>query len=311
MSITLSSDPHLLKKCILEVLRRYDITFAISTGTPGPFRKITAMIMDSGGNVLGFAKIGEAPLAIQRIKNEAKILRWIKDQGLWDKDYEVNGKDYGIRIKVPELMYEGELGNAYMLIQTPTPFNGKSGRKYFDEEYANILRTLIDNTQINRKYSESEFYKNLKESIDNYSLSYKDVLQNGLWYLEDALGDKELCFALSHGDFAPWNMVWKGKEVFIYDWESACFEAPAGIDLMHFLFQTGFLLKKLRGKRLLEFCIDETPSRLLSDGIERPFIDSKFLLLSYLLRMASDEDKEQLLSPSAVERRNLIKLFTA
>ncbi|NWF75572.1 MAG: hypothetical protein HXY53_03200 [Nitrospirae bacterium] len=61
-----------LKKIISGVIKKDDIAIALSTGTPGPFRKITAMIMDSRGNVLGFAKIGETPLAIERIKNEAK-----------------------------------------------------------------------------------------------------------------------------------------------------------------------------------------------------------------------------------------------
>jgi len=67
--------PVLLRKCIVNIFQQDNIALAISAGTPGPFRKITAMIMDSGGNVLGFAKIGETTLAIQRIKNEGKILK--------------------------------------------------------------------------------------------------------------------------------------------------------------------------------------------------------------------------------------------
>jgi len=195
------------------------------------------------------------------------------------------------------------------MIQSPAPFEGKSGDKYFNEDYRNILQTLINNTSVTKKFNESEFYKKLKQGIDNYSLSYKDILQNGLNYIDEALGDKEITFALSHGDFAPWNMIWNDKQVFLYDWESANLEAPAGIDLVHFLFQTGFLLKKLRGNTLLVFCLNGKPYQIVSGKIEKSLLASKLLLLSYLLKMAIDEDREQPLSESGVERRNLIKVL--
>jgi len=64
--------PDDLKQHILDIYGRNDIAL---TGTPGPFRKITEMIMDSDCNNLGYVKIGETPLPIEKIKNEAKILK--------------------------------------------------------------------------------------------------------------------------------------------------------------------------------------------------------------------------------------------
>jgi len=296
----------LFKKCIADVFQRDDLALAISTGTPGPFKKITTMIMDSEGKVLGYAKIGETELAIESIKNEASILKLLVNS------YQLSGignQESGI--SYPECLYEGEIGNAYMMIQTPSPFEGKSGRIEFNEDYAEVLSILIKDTIIKKKFNESEFYKNLKEGIDIYSPSYKDVLQDGLKYLEETLGDREITFALSHGDFAPWNMLWRGKEVFLYDWESACLEAPAGIDLIHFLFQTGFLLKKQRGYELLSFIIKDSDKACgsLSSRINGEFLEIRCLLLSYFLHMAVVEDEPQQLSKAAVERRNLIKLL--
>jgi hypothetical protein len=287
----------LFQKCINDVFQRDDICLSLSTGTPGPFRKITAMIMDSGGNVLGFAKIGETPLAIGRIKNEAKILQFIADSSLF-----VN-KRKAKTVHVPKLLYAGEIGKGYVLIQSPAPFEGKSGSKYLDEDYNRILAALISNSAVTKKFNKSEFHIILKERITNYSLSYKDILQTGLKHLEEAIGEKEITFALSHGDFAPWNMVW-GKdreEVFIYDWESAHPEAPAGIDLVHFLFQTGFLLKKLRGEKLFSYIV---LNPFLS---EYSFPSPDILVLFYCLYMAITEDEPQQLSPTAVERRQMIK----
>jgi len=315
LSLEFSDSEHasLFMKCITDVFGKEDIALAISTGTPSSFRKITSMIMDSRGNVLGFTKIGETPLAIQRIKRETKILKLIAHSSLLiaQKSSANSQLLSAISIRVPELLYEGEIGNGYMLIQSPAPFEGKSGSRYFNDDYANVLRILIDNTSVKKKFIESEFYKNLKSGIDNYMISYRELLKQGLDYLEKNIGDKEIIFTLSHGDFAPWNMLWSKdrKEVFVYDWESASVESPASIDLVHFLFQTGFLLKKLKDEKLLDFCIDEKPYSILKENIQTPLLETKALLLIYLLKMAVDEDAPQILSRSAAERRKLLKLI--
>ena len=216
-------------------------------------------------------------------------------------------EDYGIKIRTPECLYEGVLGKSYVMIQSPVPFEGKSGKAALNEDYLNILQILIENTTVKKKFTESIFYKNLKANIDNYPLSYRDLLKDGLKCLEDRIGEKEITFALSHGDFAPWNMLWKGKEVFIFDWESACLESPAGIDLVHFLFQTGFLLKKKKGKKLLEYITNPSYYALLKEMDDRNTPSVNDLVLIYLLKMAVDEDKPQQLSKPAVERRKMIK----
>lgn len=297
LTLDLVDESELLKKCIAEVFKRDDFVLAISTGTPGSFRKITAMIIDSNGKVLGYAKIGETPPAIERIKNEARILKQI-----------VNSYWLSV-ISVPKCLYEGEVGNAYVMIQTPAPFEGKSGSSMFNEGYAEVLANLIKTSLITKKFLDSEFYKNLKYGIESYPLSYRNIFKEGMQYLEETIGEKEIYFSLSHGDFAPWNMLWNNREAFLFDWESASVETPAGIDLVHFLFQTGFLLRKLRGKKLFDFCINERHHKMLEDKLKVPIIDCRNLLLVYLLKMAIDEDKPQQLSKTAVERRRLIRLL--
>lgn len=306
LNLELADESEELRKCIAEVFKRDDFVLALSTGTPGPFRKITAMIIAYDGKVLGYARIGETPLAIERIKNESNVLKLLAN------NYQLSGIGHHVSsIFYPQCLYEGEVGKSYVMIQTPASFEGESGDSMFNQYYAEVLSILIKNTMVRKKFKDSDFYKNLKQGIDTYPLSYRDILEGGLQYLEETIGDKEITFALSHGDFAPWNMLWNKdkRQVFLFDWESACFEAPAGIDLMHFQFQTGFLLKKLRGKKLFSFCIDEDNYKLLADKLEIQMIDCKFLLLTYLLKMAIDEDKPQQLSKSAVERRKLTKLL--
>lgn len=304
----------LLREYINSIVQRDDFTLAISTGTPSPFRKITGIVMSSDGVALACVKIGEISLAINRIKNEANMLKHIALSSSFiahssQQPSIMSHERSPTSIRVPELLYEGEIGNGYILIQSPAPFEGKSGGKYFKKDYQNILETLQNSNPVKKKFNESGFYGKLKRGMDSYSLSYRDILRNGFEYLEKTINDQEITFALSHGDFAPWNMVWSRdkREVFIYDWESANPEVPAGIDLVHFLFQTGFLLRKLRGDKLLRYIQQTLTDQKLSTSLPLPSPD--VLVLLYSLNMAITEDEPQQLSSAAVERRNIIKLI--
>jgi len=302
LSLEFSDCSEKLKHRIERLFKRNNLSLAISMGTPGPFRKLTALIMAPNAETLGYLKIARTPSAIERIRNEASFLRDLKVMG-----YQKN--EGGIRI--PNCLFEGELDTAHVVIQSPTPFKGKNGAAEFDEQYAEILAALIQSNLAKKKFRDSIFYKDLENQIDNYPLPFKEVYLNGLDTLKKNIGNKQEFFCLSHGDFAPWNILWHNNEAFIFDWESACNEAPAGIDLVHFLFQTGFLLKKLRGIRLLFYIFKQSAEtyQIVSSksGIELP--ETSSLVLSYILRMAVVEDRPQPLSEAAVERRNLIHLL--
>lgn len=309
LNLELSDESEGLRKCIADVFECDDFVLALSTGTPGPFRKITAIVIASDGRVLGFAKIGETPLAIERIKNEARVLKLLVNS------YQLSGgREQVAGIRYPECMYEGEVGKAYVMIQTPPPFVGKSGDSKFNEDYAEVLNILIKNTIAKKKFMESEFYKNLKQGIETYPLSYRDILTKGLQYLEQSVGDKEITFALSHGDFAPWNMIWEGKEVFLFDWEFAEFEVPFGHDIVDFLFNTEFFIKRRKGEDILKIIVKKTAD--ISKHYHSIFGKDKLLpvetlCLSYFLQKATEQDRYYLLNPRAVERRKMIKLLLA
>lgn len=296
-----------LRRCMEGIFGRTALVPAISTGTPGPFRKITVMIQSKDGNILGYAKIGESALAQERVKNEAKVLKSLRDMRLTNFFEDSNCR---LQIAVPECLHEGDIWKSHMLVESPISFEGQSGGSDFNTEYANALQTLMSSSLMKKRYADSDFCKGLKCALANYPLSYKNLLRDALSTLEQRVGDKEVSFTLSHGDFVPWNMLWsKDGRCFLFDWESAVLEAPAGIDLVHFLFQTGFSVKKGKGKALLEYIGQERTYDLLRRSADITLLPTADLVLIYLLHMAVTEDRPQQLSRSAVERRNLIKLI--
>jgi len=55
----------------------------------------------------------------------------------------------------------------------------------------------------------------------------------------------------SHGDCAPWNLLWTGAGWTLIDWEEAKTQAPPFTDLFHFLVQAHVLLKRPRRQTIL------------------------------------------------------------
>jgi len=291
------------RRILSDLFGRGDLVPSLSTGTPGPFRKATAMIISPDGAILGYVKIGRARAARERIKHEAEVLKDLRDRLSWQES----------PMKIPDCLYECDISACRLLVQTAAPCAWKKGRASFGSEYAEVLAWLIRSTAASKTFGESSFCQRLEEGISSHSLSFKDLLATSLNMLKERLNTTEVTFALSHGDFAPWNTRWRDGEAFLFDWESAILEAPVGMDLTHFLLQTGFHLKRYRGKKLLSFITQgsEATYNLLfaKAGIKPIPLDG--LAIAYLLHQAITEDEPNLLSPAAVERRRLLELLIA
>ena len=285
-----------LQNKVKETFNKEGLLFALSVGTKGAFQKITAVILDSSGKVYGYIKIARTELAAQRLKNEAKTLKYI---GTVFKNKS--------NTSFPKCLFAGEIKDDYLLIQSACPFKANAAPKGFNENYAQILKVLTGTEAKKIKFIESNFYKDLKSRSRDYPEAFMNLASKDIVYLEDRIGSQELSFGLMHGDFAPWNILRRNNEFFLYDWESSMVNAPAGLDAIHFLFQTNYLLHKLKGRALLAVILKRySPfSHYFQNKV--PVED---LIFVYLLIKELDEGKYDFFSPSSVERRNLIYLLT-
>jgi hypothetical protein len=59
-------------------------------------------------------------------------------------------------------------------------------------------------------------------------------------------GESVKC-GVSHGDFAPWNTRLGDGRLFVFDWESAAWDAPNLWDTFHYEVQVRALLKRGNG----------------------------------------------------------------
>lgn len=291
-----------LRKILEDLFKRKNIVLAVSTGSKAASRKTTAMIMSADkAEIIGYAKIGESNLAIERINHEAQVLDKIKKDGLFPEK----------NISIPDILSLGKVGDAALLVQSPAPKGGVFGPGGFNEDYETVISSLIKNTSKNERFEESGFYKKIASFIENDHSIFKPLLEEALSRVNKNIAVQDANFALSHGDFVPWNIIWSGKNAFIFDWEMCNFSAPAGIDLIHFLFMNGLLVRKIRGKKLFSYVMKEGELFLnrisLSSGIKM-FAHSELFIL-YLLNMVEMEDKYQPFHPEASQRRDALRLL--
>jgi len=76
--------------------------------------------------------------------------------------------------------------------------------------------------------------------------------------------------------------------------------------LVHFLFQTGFLLKKLKRDKLLTYIRHGLSRTFLSNDRGRNLLPDEMLITAYCLFMAVTEDMEDIWGITAFERRWLL-----
>ncbi|MBI4639270.1 MAG: phosphotransferase [Candidatus Tectomicrobia bacterium] len=214
------------------VLGREDLTFAISLGTPGPYRKPVLQVLTYEGKTLAYVKVGWNEATNAHAQREAEILERLTTISFTS-------------FVVPRVLFADWWNGHYLLVQSPPASRIEPASQEMTPQYLNILKELVDFHIQWMPLKESDFWKSLLAQIDKTSNAYyRHILQQGLSQVEEQLGDEPLPFYFCHGDFTPWNAKQVNGKLFLFDWEYTDLEAPAGWDLIHFLVRTLWLLKK-------------------------------------------------------------------
>jgi hypothetical protein len=228
-----------------EVFARKDLVFAVSLGTPGPHRKPVLKVMTASGEVLGFAKVGWDEVTRALVQNEARVLQMLRD---WELPF-----------GVPRVLYAGDNGAHTLCVQTPLLGRVLPAPRELTTEYVETLCALARKGLARRPLDESRFWKRIIERGQRIENAYwRRVLHRALEAIHEDWRDREVPFHFAHGDFAPWNVLWADRRLFLLDWEYAQEEAPAGYDLFHFLVQTARLLENRDTRHILTIVLERS-----------------------------------------------------
>jgi len=188
---------------------------AILVGASSAVRKVTVQLRDEKGRVLGYLKYAEQGVARSRLRHEHYILSALP-------------KGIG-----PEALRYGTLGDGEALLMSP------------------ILGSKLPTTLPPAK-SVVDFLMSFVTSPPVAVEAHPWVLRTlgregkdaaGLQDCFEALAGKYWPIAVQHGDFAPWNLLWKpGDAVGAFDWEYGTLEGFPHLDLVYYILQTAALI---------------------------------------------------------------------
>jgi len=215
------------------------LNFAVSLGAPGPFQKPVVKVIGASGNVFCYIKIGVNSKTNNAVKNEVK---WLNEL--------VNLQDKGIEI--PKIIFKKENKNHFFFAQSSFEKENGYKTKYELDKYLRYFQLLNQRNIKSEKFNNSQLSLLIASRISQVSQEYlKNTLSGYFNRICNELNDREIQFALNHGDFTPWNCRFRNDGLFLFDWEYADDIHPVSWDLIRFLVQTSL---HIQNTNLLDTC---------------------------------------------------------
>lgn len=264
--------PSPIQQIVAHACRRQDLRLAFFVGTPGPEQKIRVAALDAAGNEIAFAKIAVGAAADERVECELAMLRLVQRQAC-----------------APVVLGEGTLdGRRYLLEQavggTASPTTAGAAHRKF------LLRLVCPESP--RLVCESTMWTRLEIAEEElprpYRRSYGQLRQLAA-RLQARLGGQRLPATMVHGDFAPWNVLLAGNELWALDWEHGVGDGLPFFDAIHWMFQGLTLRKKRSAPEAAREIAQLRPGSLVADYGARlgvaPELARAFLSLYFCYRL--------------------------
>jgi hypothetical protein len=220
-----------LEALVREVTAECQPVFALSLGTEMRFRKLTVQVMRPGGEILGYIKLPLTDAAVERVRHEAETLNH-----LWSFPT--------LRPHIPRVLYSGEWGDGTILFQSGGP--SRPGPVLFDRQCEEFLQLLwgIRTAEKPGHVLWEEVAARWRKAEPSLASGWQALGQAALARAKRELDGVMVPCGVVHGDFAPWNTRVGDGRLYVFDWESASWEAPTLWDIFHFKTQVAALLNK-------------------------------------------------------------------
>lgn len=227
-----------LEVMVREITGEPQPTFAMSVGLGGKFRKLTVQVMRRNGEILGYIKFPLTDAAIDRVQHETAVLERLSSFA-------------ALRRHIPKVLYANKWADGFLLFQSAGPrLQGPLG---FGQPHEAFLRRLWRVHQVKKpgRVLVEEVTGRWQRLMPQMDGALAELGKKALDRVSRGLDGMMLPCGVVHGDFAPWNTRVEGEDLFVFDWESAAWDAPILWDKLHFHVQVNSLLKKNSGRKIL------------------------------------------------------------
>ncbi|HYT40061.1 MAG TPA: hypothetical protein VEN99_11150 [Acidimicrobiia bacterium] len=268
---------HLLSEHLRGVFGRRDLEMAVILGVPRLNRKPVLQVLAADGTVVGYVKAAWNDLTAGLVRNEARVLADLSAAG-------------PATFTPPALVASGPWGELELIAASALPNAGRpDAAQVFDPPMAVIAEIAGLWGRSTARLADSPYWAGVRERLATQGAS--DVLARAADWIERSFGATEIAFGAWHGDFTPWNMArlargrgvpGKDSGTYVWDWERAA-PAPAGLDLLHFLFQSVCRFDGKTPQQSVAICSERTPSLL--PRIDVPLQSERALWALYRLEL--------------------------
>ncbi|MCK4391082.1 MAG: hypothetical protein KAV83_12700 [Desulfobacterales bacterium] len=238
-----SSDIKGLHNLLSEVLGRGDIEIALSTGTPGYYRKVTGQVMAPDGKILAYAKIADTDQAKKLVEHEANILRRLEGLNILSGD-------------IPRVLYFGSWGKETVVVQSNVKKDHSLRPKKLDEGLITFLSELFGKSAAPKILRKSvclvDLENNIKKLKGRITKDWEYRLAKSLEIIHKNLSGQKIPLGICHGDFTPFNTYIGRGSLSVFDWEYARKESIPFWDVFHFLIQASTLRNRFEPSTLLD-----------------------------------------------------------
>lgn len=252
------------------------LNYTLYLGTPDYNRKTVVLPLGEGipDTIL---KSGSSPLALLALLNENLALSAMQETPLCGNVPSLKGvvnDQYGITL--------------YQEYRVRIPRNFKALKP-------NILEFLSGLSRIDRRERPLNEYLESKIDLDSIPAPIKN------WLVSRAQQGKAFCEHRGHGDFAPWNVAWSSKGLFVYDWEESRSDMPAFWDCFYYVAAPALRIQKQPDPASIATkCIDFAEQIASVSELEHLDVTCHFVLWC-LNRITVDPFYEQMLATLDLE----------
>ena len=195
----------------------------VRLGPPRANAKPVLQVFDSGGRTIAFGKVGDDALSARLVRTEAAVLAELSQQPGC-----AASSCRGSSMRGP-----GEDSKCCSCRHSSRHSNERAPGRYRLPRPMNWPSRQVPK----RPVGDSSYLARLRHRVDTeVATEGRAVLSRALHHM-DVRADIALGFGRWHGDWAPWNMGWRGDRLQVWDWERSCTDVPLGFDLVHFELQ--------------------------------------------------------------------------
>ena len=192
--------------------------------------KPVLQIMASDGRVLAFAKLAWNRLTSELVDNEARTLMNLERLAIHS-------------FRVPRVLHHGEWNGFPLVLLSPLSHGLLRRRPVDAMPSSTVLREVASlGTETRSPLIGGPYWLEISGRALEVARQVEDDgrMEATISGLVDRVSTQEVVHCMSHGDFAPWNMLHTADSINVWDWERASETRPLGVDALHFAFEVAY-----------------------------------------------------------------------